>query len=73
MEERCENCGFYHPLKHNFERGKGFTLSGCCSVWVEQEIAKKLEDPEYTESRTAWVQEVAGDGMCEMFCERKDY
>ena len=63
--ERCENCIFFHMLKHNFERGKGFQHSHCCTVWVEYDLARG----EYSDA--TWIQQVSPDGMCEMFCDKE--
>lgn len=55
QEERCEICKWYHKLKHNFERGEGFTESHCCDVLL------------HISEEDGWVQEVNPNGMCEMF------
>lgn len=59
--EKCEYCKFFHRLKHNFERGKGFEESHCCTAWIELE---PILD--------SWVQEVTANEMCELFTARTD-
>lgn len=58
-EERCEICKYYHPLKHNFQIGKGYEESYCCDVLFRQ----------YGDG---WILEVDPNGMCEMYARRKD-
>lgn len=60
--ERCENCEYFHRLKHNFKRGVGFEESHCCDVIMHLPRSKsKIDDCE------PWIQEVPADGRCEMF------
>lgn len=58
---RCENCRWFHRLKHNFKVGKGFEKGYACDVLLHTEES----DGE------GWIQEVVPDEMCEMFEERK--
>ena len=58
-EVRCQNCEFYHRLKHNFQTGIGFLESHACDVLLHPD-----EDGE------GWIQEVDPIGMCEMFTEK---
>ena len=64
----CENCRFFHRLKHNFERGKGFTEAHCCDVIMhlpnEKSFIEGTVEP--------WIQEVKADDMCEMFTEKEE-
>ena len=60
-KESCEFCKYYRRLQHNFVRGEGFKESHCCDV-----LYHLPEDDE-----EAWIQEVSGDGMCEMFTRRE--
>lgn len=59
-EERCENCMFYHRLKHNFETGKGFIESHACDVL--------LHVPDTNDE--AWIQEVEPWDRCELFSRK---
>ena len=56
MNECCENCMYFHRLKHNFRQGIGFELGNCCDVLMH------LDDGE-----EGWIQQVPYSGMCEMF------
>lgn len=60
MNEQCSECRFYHRLKHNFELGKGFEESHCCTVWIELE---PILD--------SWVQEITADDICELFTRKE--
>lgn len=55
-EERCENCVYFHRLKHNFQKGKGFVESFACDVLMH------IDD-----GSDGWIQEVEPYGRCEMF------
>ena len=61
MKECCENCEFYHRLKHNFDCDVGFHESHCCDVLMH------IDDG--GEGR---IQEVEPYNMCEMFSERDE-
>ena len=58
-KECCEKCRYYHGLKHNFKKGKGYEESHCCNVLMY------LDD-----SEDGWIQETEPQSMCEMFTER---
>ena len=62
-EPRCVDCRFFHKLKHNFEVGKGFEESHCCTIMLEHDFEPSVKD-------ITWVQEVEEDSRCEMFTER---
>lgn len=62
---KCSECLFYHRLKHNFIKGKGYIESKCCTVWVDYD----LEHPDTIKS--SFVLEVHPDDFCEMF-QRRD-
>lgn len=55
----CKNCKFFHPLKHNFETGKGFEKAYACDMLL------------HIEGKTGWIQEVNPDDKCEMYTEVK--
>jgi hypothetical protein len=59
-EPRCADCRFFHKLKHNFEVGKGYEESHCCTIMLEHETPQDI----------TWVQEVEEDSRCEMFTDR---
>ena len=59
MKECCENCVYYHRLKHNFKKGNGFEDSYCCDVMMH------IDDGE------GWVLETEPQSRCEMFYERE--
>lgn len=61
MDERCENCKYFHRLKHNFEVGVGFAESYACDVWLH------VADKNGEISESAWIQETEPTAMCEMF------
>lgn len=65
-KECCENCKFYHRLKHNFQKGKGFQESYACDVLMY------LPDSKHTGDFNVdpWIQEVDTHGMCEMFTRK---
>ena len=63
QEPRCADCRFFHKLKHNFEVGKGFEESHCCTIMIEHDFEPPVKD-------ITWVQEVEEDSRCEMFTER---
>lgn len=64
QEERCENCAYYHRLKHNFKKGIGFEESHCCDVLFHM--------PDSNDgSAKPWIQEVYPFNRCEMFSEEK--
>lgn len=54
MTDRCKNCKYFHPLKHNFKQGQGFEQSHACNVLLYMD-------------GDGWIQEVTEDSMCEMF------
>ena len=58
MTERCENCKWYHRLKHNFQTGEGFEESHACDLLLHMD-----------KNSEGWIQEVEPGGMCEMFTE----
>ena len=66
-EERCEKCIFFHRLKHNFQKGKGFQESYACDVLMHLPDSKHTGDFNVA----PWIQEVDTHGMCEMFTEVK--
>jgi hypothetical protein len=59
-EPRCVDCRFFHKLKHNFEVGKGYEESHCCTIMLEHETPQDI----------TWVQEVEENSRCEMFTEK---
>ena len=61
MESKCENCRYFHMLKHNFEVGKGYEISSCCIA-----LTRVCENPSMYE---AFVVEVDKDSECELFEE----
>ena len=62
-EPRCADCRFFHKLKHNFEVGKGFEESHCCTIMIEHDFEPSVKD-------ITWVQEVEEDSRCEMFTKK---
>lgn len=60
IKERCNNCIYFHRLKHNFQVPKGFEESHACDVLMH------IDDGD-----EGWIQEVTPDGMCEMFTEKE--
>ena len=61
MNERCENCKFFHKLKHNFQVGKGFEESFACNVMIS------IPDENGKTETTGWIQEVSPSDFCELF------
>ena len=62
-EPKCADCRFFHKLKHNFEVGKGFKESHCCTIMLEHDFEPSVKD-------ITWVQEVEENSRCEMFTEK---
>ena len=60
---KCENCKYFHELKHNFRRSEGFRTSSCCIALTRCEGD--------VDSYDSFVVEVDKDDMCEMFTERE--
>lgn len=61
-DEKCENCKYYHVLKHNFKQYVGFEESHCCTYFRDN-----LEDNDVD-----WfIIEVKPDSMCEVFTRKK--
>ena len=61
MPERCANCKYFHKLKHNFAKGKGFQITSCCII-----LTQIGEDCDNYDS---FVIEVNEDSKCEMYTE----
>jgi len=64
-ETKCSNCRYFRKLKHNFERGKGFSEDYCCVFW---EYWIDFDNPK----EEIWIQEVGKNSMCEMFEDGTD-
>ena len=63
VEEKCNNCKFFHNLKHNFEVGKGYENSSCCVLFTKD----SKDGDEYD----SFVVEVTPDSICEMFARKE--
>ena len=46
-EPRCADCRYFHKLKHNFEVGKGYEESHCCTIMLEHDFEPKATTKEY--------------------------
>lgn len=55
---RCENCKFFHKLKHNFQQDKGFEKSFACDVLL------------HFDEDEGWIQQIEPGDHCEMFAEK---
>lgn len=54
----CQECRYFHVLKHNFEKGKGYTESYCCDVMLHVD-----------KQDVGWVQEAKPNDRCELFSD----
>ena len=60
--ECCANCKFFHQLKHNFEKGKGYEEAYCCDALMHL----------YDDKCKPWIQEVDKEDVCESFVKKED-
>ena len=63
IEERCENCKYWHKLKYGFKTRIGFQESSCCIA-----LTRLYEDIDEYDS---FIIETNADDMCEMFTRKE--
>jgi len=59
---KCEDCKYFHRLKHNFKQFKGFEESSCCIA-----LTREGED---IDDYDVFVIEASKNDKCELFCKK---